>query len=107
RTYNWMTTHSDTAHAYLSKPWGLAEWGVTNHRFHPTADDQIKAIKAFDTALNKNNQFPRLKLLDYFDNNDAPGGGAPAILPGAMSAYRDFANSPYLKQQCPPMESDR
>ena len=25
--YNWLTTHSDAEHNYLSKPWGLAEFG--------------------------------------------------------------------------------
>jgi hypothetical protein len=45
--------------------------------------------------LNLHNQFPKLKLVEYFDEE------SPEVLSNAVPAYSNFANSPYMEQQCP------
>jgi hypothetical protein len=60
---------------------GLAEWG--------------NGIIQMSDALNQYNMFPRLKLVEYYDDL------ASAILPGAWNTYSNFANSPYMTQRCP------
>lgn len=88
-TYNWMTVHSDSAHDYVGKPWGLAEWGVGVNNYYPASEVQANGINGFKIALN-DYKFPKLKLVSYFDVF------APALLPDAMPAYKSFANSPYI-----------
>jgi Glycosyl hydrolase family 26 len=94
--YNWFTTNSTPATNYLSKPWGVAEWGVGINSYYPTLADQTNGINEMNDALNKNNQFPKIKLAAYYDDL------ASTLLPGAFSSYSNFANSPYMMQQCSP-----
>jgi hypothetical protein len=92
--YNWMTTNSTASNNYLSKPWGLAEWGVGINSYLPTVADQTNGINGLNTAVNNYHWFPKLNLLEYFDE------GSPALLGGATGSYSNFANSPVLEQQC-------
>ena len=93
--YNWLMTNSTTAHNYGSKPFGLGELGVGINSYYPTVADQTNGINQLNAALNSNNQFPKIKLISYFDLN------ASALLPGALPAYSNYAHSSYLTQQCP------
>lgn len=60
--YQELTTLSDATHNYLSKPWGLAEFGdgsssdANQENFYSTVAQSLDS-----------NQFPRLKLLSLFD----------------------------------------
>jgi hypothetical protein len=94
--YSWMLTNSSPTTDYGSKPWGLAEWGVGINNYYPTVADQTNGITGLAAALNQYNRFPKIKLVDYFDEL------APTLLPGAIISYSNFANSPYMKQQCAP-----
>lgn len=94
--YNWLLTNSDSTHDYAGKPWGLAEWGVGINNYYPTVAAQTNGINQLNAALNVNDQFPRLKLVSYFDEL------APALLPGSIPAYSNFVHSPYMTQQCSP-----
>jgi hypothetical protein len=61
--YNELTTLSDANHDYLSKPWGLGEFGddstsnANQEQFYSTVAQSLDA-----------NPFPRLKLLALFDH---------------------------------------
>jgi hypothetical protein len=60
--YNELTSMSDPTHDYLSKPWGLGEFG--NRSTSAANQDQFYSTVA--QSLNEN-QFPKLKLLTFFD----------------------------------------
>lgn len=92
--YNWMTTNSTASNNYLSKPWGLAEWGVGINSYLPTVADQTNGINGLYGAFNKYHLYPKIYLLSYFDE------GSPALLTGSIPAYSNLANSPLLEQQC-------
>jgi len=94
--YAWMTANSTSTNNYLSKPWGLAEWGVGINSYVPTVAAQTNGINSLNEGLNQSSQFPKIKLVEYFDE------GASALLPGAMSSYSNFANSVYMEQKCSP-----
>jgi len=93
--YNWLMTNSTPANNYGSKPFGLGELGVGINSYYPTVADQTNGINQLNAALNRNDQFPKLKLISYFDLNPS------ALLPGTIPAYTNFAHSLYLTQQCP------
>jgi hypothetical protein len=94
--YNWFLAHSTAACDWADKPWGLAEWGIgLNTNWIPTAADQTAAFNQMNAAVN-NNQFPKLKLLAYFDETYS------LITNTAFPAYSNFCNSPYMEQQCSP-----
>ncbi len=69
--YTWLTTHSGTPGNgdYVSKPWGLAEFGTVEGAA-PT-DKQQWLLSAVSTAQAS---FPRLKALVYFDSDDVTNG---------------------------------
>jgi hypothetical protein len=94
--YNWLLANSNATNNYASKTFGLAEWGVGINSYFPTVADQTNGCNGLNTALNTYNQFPRLKLLSYFDE------GPSALLSGATTTYSNLANSTYLLQHCPP-----
>jgi hypothetical protein len=60
--YNELTTMSDASHDYLSKAWGLGEFG---DRSTSTAN-QDQFFSTVAQSLN-DNEFPKLKLLTMFD----------------------------------------
>ncbi len=93
--YNWLLTNSTATNDWASKPFGLAEWGVGINSYYPTVAQQTNGINQMFNALNKYDTFPRLKLVEYYDDL------ASAILSGAWNTYSNFANSPYVTPQCP------
>jgi hypothetical protein len=65
--YNELTSLSDPDHDYLSKPWGLGEFG-TNSRSDASQETFYSGVAQSLAA----NTFPKLKLLTLFDHA-APG----------------------------------
>lgn len=64
RFYNWMIANRDATHDYVSKPWGLAEFGVGGKT------TQAHAYTYYDDARAsvERNQFDRLKAYVAFDS---------------------------------------
>lgn len=103
--YNWLAANSDSTHDFLSKPWGLNEWGVMGS----LSDAQDEAIwSEMKTALN-NNTYPNLKMYNYFDEllgignaNDfrvdcVANSQEPCTIDQAKeNAYNAFANDPHI-----------
>jgi hypothetical protein len=98
--YDYMVTNSDSTHTYTGKPWAWTEWGVGINGWFPTVSQQTNTFNAVNAALNAR-QFPRVRYLACFDDDSAPNASS-AILSGAWGAYSNFANSPYMTQQCAP-----
>lgn len=92
--YSWLMTNSTATNDWADKPFGLAEWGVGINSYYPTVAQQTNGINQMSNALNVYNMFPKLKLVEYYDDL------ASALLPGALNAYSNFANSAYVTQQC-------
>jgi hypothetical protein len=92
RFYNLLTRNSDPAHNYLSKPWGVGEFGTSA----TSESEQVAYYAGIKHALDTE-QFPRLKLLSAFDAvglqadyrvaYDASGQSSPAEL----DAFRSLA----------------
>ena len=98
--YNLLTANSSTSHDYLSKPWGIVEWGINKstqasaYAYYASAQQTVEA-----------GTFPKLKLFMNFDNTDfATGDGSYRVRFGAdgladqaeQDAFNRFANSPAL-----------
>jgi Sulfatase len=95
--YNWLLNNSDAIHNYASKPWGLSEWGIGINGWSPTVQKMADEFNALNEALAAG-QFPRLKLLLYFDS-----GSATLIQTDpAITACRNLVSSPYMLQRCLP-----
>lgn len=93
--YDWMTANNDATHDFLSKPWGIGEFGVGS-----------KATRAFEyryytdaKAAIDAGRFPRLKYYAVFDaigafetrtNYDTAG----RLNPSEQARYNAFANDP-------------
>jgi hypothetical protein len=95
-TYNLLTSLSDASHDYLSKPWGIGEFG-TNATSDSVQETYYTGIKqALDSG-----EFPKLKLLSVFDSPgvggdyrvayDAAGNSDPKELSDFMSLADDPA----------------
>ncbi len=103
--YNFLSTHSDTAHDYTSKPWGLSEYGCGDKCGNGVQQTAID-YWVDGTAAIKANTFPRLKMYVVFDTNtsgssqvgyDFTGG---INIPGAINipeqtAYNTFTQAIY------------
>ena len=63
--YNLLTSKNDATHDYLSKPWGIVEWGTTGQTLTNEESYYDQAAAAV-TA----NTFPKLKGYMIFDSND-------------------------------------
>ena len=61
--YNYLSANSDAQHDFLSKPWGLAEYGYVG-------SSQTAAHAMYDEALRnvRNGVYPRLKAYVVWDN---------------------------------------
>ncbi len=66
--YNLLTSESDSTHDYLSKPWGIGEFG-TNATVASVHDTYFTGIKA---DLDSN-EYPNLKLLSVYDSTGPQG----------------------------------
>jgi hypothetical protein len=94
--YDLLTNQSDPAHDYLSKPWGIGEFG-TSATTASVRDSYYSGVK---TALDTT-EFPKLKFLSVFDAVGIGGDyrvaytdtGAPdpASLADFMTLLRDPA----------------
>ncbi len=95
RFYDWMVANSDPTHDYLSKPWGLAEFGVGGKT------DQAQAYTYYEDARAsvESNEFPRLKAYVVFDSDGilftkTSYSVAGAFDPLEQERFDAFANSP-------------
>jgi hypothetical protein len=93
--YDWLSANSDPGHDFVSKPWGLGEFGVGGRatrafeaRFYADAKAAVDA-----------GRFPRLKAYVVFDaigvfetRTDHDPHGAPNL--AEQAAYDAFANDP-------------
>jgi hypothetical protein len=91
--YNWFLTNSTSLCNWAGKPWAWFEWGIGVNSYYPTAAQETNGINAISTAIN-NNQFPGVVFMDYFDS------GPSTFLSETMASFSNYANSPYMKQQC-------
>jgi beta-mannanase len=68
RYYDWFTQNSDSTHDFLSKPWGLGEFGI-GHGTTLTAD-QAHTYQFYDDAKAglSNNKYSRIKAYLNFDS---------------------------------------
>lgn len=112
RFYDVLTNTSDAApdangvtHDYLSKPWGLAEWGSWHNATQPNAYSVYQTAKQAVEA----NVFPRLKYYSVFDVSgtcriayDKDGNYDPAEL----EYYKAFANSTVFSDPATPPQPD-
>jgi hypothetical protein len=96
--YDLLSASSRPGHDYLSKPWGIAEWGINNstqenaHLYYAQAKEAVEA-----------GVFPRLKMYLSFDAGDAASGDASHRVAydregrrddAEQEAYNRFAHSP-------------
>jgi fibronectin type 3 domain-containing protein len=100
--YSYLTEHSDAEHDYLSKPWGLAEWGYIG-----TSQPAAYAMYADAKNALHTNLFPKLKAYLIWDNvgaGDERVGydslGNPD--PQEQAAYNSFANDPTFSPDTTP-----
>jgi hypothetical protein len=68
--YDYLTNNSNQNNDYLSKPWGLSEFGYWNQRGISTEEQAPIYWQQGKTAL-LNNRFPKIKLYSVFDTSAA------------------------------------
>jgi hypothetical protein len=71
---------SDASHDYLSKPWGLGEFGDRS----TSTDNEDQFYSTVAQSLN-DNEFPKLKLLTLFDAQGNTGDYRVAYNQGVWS----------------------
>lgn len=91
--YDFLTVKSTPTHNYLSKPWGLNEWGASN-----ASQSVTYAAYGKLQAAVMNNQYPKLKMFNIWDNiTDANWQvkytAAGVIDQAEQDAYNNFANA--------------
>jgi hypothetical protein len=91
--YGWMSANSDAGHDYLSKPWGIGEFGVGRKATRAFEYQYYADAKAAIDAA----RFPRVKAYVVFDaigafetRTDHDTAGAPD--PTEQARYNAFAN---------------
>jgi hypothetical protein len=99
--YDLLTRQSRPGHDYLSKPWGIAEWGINN-----STQENAYLYYAQAKAAVEADAFPRLRMYVSFDAGDAASNDAshrvaygidPDVFDQAeQDAYNLFAHSPAL-----------
>ena len=107
--YNYMTANSDEQHDWLSKPWGLAEFGYVG-------SSQAAAYAMYDEAARNlaNGVMPKLKAYIVWDNytssshDDRVGYTADhALDPIEQQHYNALANDPLLNGPAVPEPTDQ
>ncbi len=103
RFYNVLTAKSDATHDFLSKPWGLEEFGVGG------STTQAHAYAYYDAAKAsvERNEFPRLKAYVAFDTDGVTKTRTSYSVAGVYDAveqqhFNAFANSPVFTSPDPP-----
>ena len=99
RFYNLLTAKSDSTHDFLSKPWGLAEFGIGGSTTQAQAYAYYDAARASVEA----NEFPRLKAYVAFDSEGTAHTRTSYSVAGALDAveqqhFTSLANSPAFRQ---------
>jgi hypothetical protein len=98
--YDHLTESSRPGHDYLSKPWGLAEWGIYDSTQRSAYEYYEQARRSLEAG-----EFPRLKMYLVFDSVDPnTGNGSYRVAFGAdgnrdpreQRAFNAFANSPAI-----------
>ena len=95
--YTWLENHSDSAdqHDYLSKPWGLAEFGTVEGPRPDSKEQWLESVPA--TAESR---FPRLKALVYFNSTDSSRGRTcnwrVDSSADSLAGYRLAGTQPYV-----------
>jgi fibronectin type 3 domain-containing protein len=96
--YNWLTTHSDAEHNYLSKPWGLAEFGNNG-------TSQANVYQMYDDAKRAldNGTYSRIKAYVVWDQHTSSSSDVRVGYdhyskadPVEQQHYNAFANDPLL-----------
>jgi hypothetical protein len=67
--YDLLTRQSRPGHDYLSKPWGIVEWGINN-----STQESAYLFYAQARAAIEADVFPRLHLFAIFDNGNYQSG---------------------------------
>ncbi|HEX7134373.1 MAG TPA: hypothetical protein VF228_17490 [Iamia sp.] len=107
--YRALEAKTDAAHAFTSKPWGLAEYG--SWRNAPQSD----AYRMYDDAKAslEGGRFPRLKMYEIYDTINAGGDirvgydGLGVADPVEQQRYNAFAHSPaFTNPTTPPDPPD-
>ncbi len=107
--YNYLTANSDAEHDYLSKAWGLGEFGYVG-------SSQTAAYAMYDEARRalQNNVFPKLKAYVVWDNwtssshDDRVRFTEDHIAdPVEQEHYNAFANDPLLMGTAVPEPVDQ
>lgn len=97
--YNWLTTNSDTDHDFVSKPWGIGEWGAWQ-------TNQADVYKMYDDGRQAiaNGTLPKIKLYTVFDSIGVDDSrvdydDASVHDPQEQVKYNNFVTSPgFIKQ---------
>ncbi len=96
--YNYLTSHSDAEHNFLSKPWGLAEYGYIG-------TSQSAAYQMYDDARRavQNNTYPKIKAYTVWDNKTSSSSDVRISYnhdsvadPVELQHYNAFANDPMM-----------
>jgi hypothetical protein len=84
--YNFLTQNSTPAHNYISKPWGLGEFGTVQPSVAGQEDYYLQMKATLD-----NNTFPNIKLYSTFDD---PGYGDVRVAYNYNSVFdpKELAN---------------
>ena len=107
--YNYLTANSDAEHDFLSKPWGLGEFGYVG-------SSQTAAYAMYDEARRtlQNNVFPKLKAYVVWDNWTSSSHDDRVRFtedhvadPVEQEHYNAFANDPLLMGTAVPEPVDQ
>jgi hypothetical protein len=98
--YNWFTQNSDAQHDFVSKPWGLGEFGI-GHGNTQTAD-QAHTYQFYDDAKASlaANRYPRIKAYLNFDTQGVHDTQIAYVTkthefdPVELQHYKAFAQDP-------------
>jgi hypothetical protein len=99
--YNLLTNQTDATHNYLSKPWGIGEFG-TNATNLSVRDTYYTGVK---NALDSN-EFPKLKLLSEYDSPGVGGDFRVAFTDAGAPDPASLANFMTLAKDAVVIEGD-
>ena len=107
--YNYLTANSDAEHDFLSKPWGLGEFGYVG-------SSQAAAYAMYDEARRnlQNGVHPKLKAYVVWDNYTSSSNddrvrftASHVADPVEQEHYNAFANDPLLMGTAVPEPTDQ
>jgi chitodextrinase len=101
RFYDYLTRTSNAEHDYLSKPWGLAEWGS----WHNATQEHAYLLSRTAKTAVETNRFPRLRAFSVFDVSGTcriaydRNGRYDAM---ELAIYREYAQSAAFRDPADP-----